>query len=258
MINNEKVTLDCNEGVATITFENTRLNFLSMPLRSQIEAYIDQLAAGDDIRVLVLYGAGGKAFSVGSDIKEFDPRPGYGIERNTEEHRVFNKLRDFPFPTIAAIEGYALGGGLELALTCDMRIASQDATLGVPEITLGVFPGGGGSQHLARLVGTSKAKELMYTGDPITAREAWRIGLVNRLAPAGEALAEAQKLGGHIASRSGLALRVIKQVTDRGVELPLKEAFALEIEGSETLFDGKDVHEGIQAFMEKRPPRFNT
>lgn len=257
MENHEVVTLSYNDGVTTLTFENTRLNILSMPLRSQIDQCLDELLARKDVRVLILHGAGGKAFSVGSDIKEFDPRPGYGIERNTEEHRVFNKLRDFPFPTIAAIEGYALGGGLELALTCDLRVASECSKLGVPEITLGVFPGGGGSQHLARLLGTSKAKELMYTGEPISAQEALRIGLINRMAPAGEALAAAQELGAKIASRSGLALQVIKSVTDKGIELPLKESFSLEIQGSETLFNGKDVHEGVKAFWEKRPPKFN-
>jgi enoyl-CoA hydratase/carnithine racemase len=255
--NNEKVTLNRYDGVATLIFENTSLNILSMPLREQIDKYIDELSEDDDIRVLILYGNGGKAFSVGSDIKEFDPRPGYGIERNTEEHRVFNKLRDFPFPTIAAIEGYALGGGLELALTCDLRVASENSKLGVPEITLGVFPGGGGSQHLSRLLGVSKAKELMYTGDPIDAQEAWRIGLINRIAPKNQALEYAQEFGRHIASRSGLALKVIKNVTDTGIELPLKKSFSLEIEGSETLFNGRDVHEGVKAFKEKRAPQFN-
>ncbi|MBQ3095552.1 MAG: enoyl-CoA hydratase/isomerase family protein [Clostridia bacterium] len=257
MENNEKVTLSCEDGVATLIFENTHLNILSMPMRAQIDTYIDQLLEEGKTRVLIIHGAGGKAFSVGSDIKEFDPRPGYGIERNTEEHRVFNKIRDFPFPTIAAIEGYALGGGLELALTCDLRVASENSMLGVPEITLGVFPGGGGCDHLTRLLGLSKAKELMYTGDPITAQEAWRIGLVNRLAPKGEALKAAQELGKHIASRSGLSLQVIKEVADKGIEMPLKEAFKLEIEGSERLFNGKDVHEGVRAFKEKRPPVFN-
>lgn len=257
MENNEKVTLSCEDGVATLIFENTHLNILSMPMRAQIDTYIDQLLEEGKTRVLIIHGAGGKAFSVGSDIKEFDPRPGYGIERNTEEHRVFNKIRDFPFPTIAAIEGYALGGGLELALTCDLRVASKNSMLGVPEITLGVFPGGGGCDHLTRLLGLSKAKELMYTGDPITAQEAWRIGLVNRTAPKGEALKAAQELGKHIASRSGLSLQVIKEVADKGIEMPLKEAFKLEIEGSERLFNGKDVHEGVRAFKEKRPPVFN-
>lgn len=257
MENNEKVTLSCEDGVATLIFENTHLNILSMPMRAQIDTYIDQLLEEGKTRVLIIHGAGGKAFSVGSDIKEFDPRPGYGIERNTEEHRVFNKIRDFPFPTIAAIEGYALGGGLELALTCDLRVASENSMLGVPEITLGVFPGGGGCDHLTRLLGLSKAKELMYTGDPITAQEAWRIGLVNRTAPKGEALKAAQELGKHIASRSGLSLQVIKEVADKGIEMPLKEAFKLEIEGSERLFNGKDVHEGVRAFKEKRPPVFN-
>ena len=257
MENNEKVTLSCEDGVATLIFENTHLNILSMPMRAQIDTYIDQLLEEGKTRVLIIHGAGGKAFSVGSDIKEFDPRPGYGIERNTEEHRVFIKIRDFPVPTIAAIEGYALGGGLELALTCDLRVASENSMLGVPEITLGVFPGGGGCDHLTRLLGLSKAKELMYTGDPITAQEAWRIGLVNRTAPKGEALKAAQELGKHIASRSGLSLQVIKEVADKGIEMPLKEAFKLEIEGSERLFNGKDVHEGVRAFKEKRPPVFN-
>lgn len=257
MENDEKVVLTYCDGTATLTFQNTSLNILSMPMRAQIDTYVDQLLKMDDIRVLILHGAGGRAFSVGSDIKEFDPRPGYGIERNTEEHRVFNKIRAFPFPTIAAIEGYALGGGLELALTCDLRVASENSMLGVPEITLGVFPGGGGCDHLTRLLGVSKAKELMYTGDPIDAREALRIGLINRIAPKGKALETAQDLGRHIASRSGLSLQVIKEVADKGIEMPLKESFKLEIEGSERLFNGTDVLEGVKAFKEKRLPVFN-
>ncbi len=257
MDNDEKVILTCCDGTATLIFQNTNLNILSMPMRRQIDECIDQLLERDDIRVLILHGAGGRAFSVGSDIKEFDPRPGYGIERNTEEHRVFNKIRNFPFPTIAAIEGYALGGGLELALTCDLRVASETSMLGVPEITLGVFPGGGGCNHLTRLLGVSKAKELMYTGDPIDAQEALRIGLINRLAPKGQALQVAQDLGRHIASRSGLSLQVIKEVADQGIEMPIRESFRLEIEGSERLFNGTDVQEGVKAFREKRPPVFN-
>lgn len=252
----EKVELTIDDGVGIIAFSNTKLNFLSMKLRAEIESALEKLHNNDEVRVLILYGKGGKAFSVGSDIKEFKPGKGYGLERNREEHRVFNKLRDFPLPTIAAIEGYALGGGLELALTCDIRIASEQSVLGVPEVKLGLFPGGGGSQHLVRLVGVSKAKELMYTGDPISASEAWRINLVNRLAPVGKALEAAESLAKDIASRSGLALRVIKDVADRGVELPLKESFELEIEGSEKLFAGEDVLEGIKAFKEKRPPHF--
>ena len=257
MENHEKVDLTCTDGVAVLRFSNTHLNILTMKLRAQLGEYIDEILENKEIRVLILYGEGGKSFSVGSDIKEFDPRPGYGIERNTEEHRVFNKIRDFPFPTIAAIEGYALGGGLELALTCDMRIAAEQSQLGVPEITLGVFPGGGGCSHLSRLLGVSKAKELMYTGDPISAAEAFRIGLIPGFCPPGQALETAETLGKHIAKRSGLSLQVIKDVADHGIERPLKQAFGLEIAGSERLFNGNDVLEGVKAFKEKREPNFN-
>ena len=169
---------------------------------------------------------------------------------------MYNRLDFFPVPTIAAIEGHCLGGGLELALACDLRVAGETSRLGLPEVKLGVFPGGGGTERLPRLIGEARARELIYTGEPVDAREAWRIGLVNRLAPAGQALAAAQELGRVIAARPGITLRTVKAVMDRGLAMDLLQAEQVAIEAIAELFQSEAVREGVAAFLEKRAPRF--
>jgi enoyl-CoA hydratase/carnithine racemase len=179
-----------------------------------------------------------------------------GRQRTVHEHMLYNRLDFFSVPTIAAIEGYCLGGGLELALACDIRVASENSQLGLPEVKLGVFPGGGGTERLPRLVGEARARELIYTGEPIDAREAWRIGLVNRLAPTGQSLAASQKLGATIAAHADVTLRTIKAVMDRGLGMGMLEGQQLAIEALGELFQSDAVREGVAAFMEKRAPRF--
>jgi enoyl-CoA hydratase/carnithine racemase len=204
-----------------------------------------------------LIGAGGRAFSVGSDIKEFPEiiANNLGRQRAVHEHTLYNRLDFYHIPTIAAIEGHCLGGGLELALACDLRVASEASRLGLPEVKLGVFPGGGGTERLPRLIGESRARELIYTGEPVGAQEALRIGLVNRVAPAGQALAEAQSLGRTIAERPGPTLRAVKAVLDRGLAMDLLEAQQLSIDAITELWNTPAVREGVTAFLEKRPPR---
>ena len=246
------------DGVATLVVDRPPLNALSYQAKEEIAACLEEVAADPDVRCLVLFGAGGRAFSVGSDIKEFPEVTArrLGRQRALHEHGVYNRLDFFPIPTIAAIEGHCLGGGLELALACDLRVAGERSSLGLPEVKLGVFPAGGGTERLPRLIGEARARELIYTGEPVDAREAWRIGLVNRVAPAGQALAAAQELARAIAARSATTLRTVKAVLDRGLTLPLLEAQQVAIEAIGELFQSEAVREGMTAFLEKRQPRF--
>ena len=245
-------------GVATLVVDRPPLNALSYQAKEEIAACLEEVAADSAVRCLIVFGAGDRAFSVGSDIKEFPEVTArrLGRQRAAHEHAVYNRLDFFPVPTVAAIEGHCLGGGLELALACDLRVASETSHLGLPEVKLGVFPAGGGTERLPRLIGEALARELIYTGEPVDAREAWRIGLVNRVAPAGQALRVAQELGRTIASRPALTLRTVKAVMDRGLAMDLLEAEQIAIEAISELFQSEAVQEGVAAFLEKRPPRF--
>jgi enoyl-CoA hydratase/carnithine racemase len=245
-------------GVATLILDRPPVNALSHAVKAELTACIEEIARDDSVRCVILHGAGGRAFSVGADIKEFPQiaAEGAGRQHAVQEHTLYNRIDFFPVPTIAAIEGHCLGGGLELALACDLRVAAESAKLGLPELKLGVFPAGGGTERLPRLIGESRARELIYTGDLIEAPEAWRIGLVNRLAPAGQALAVAQALARTIAERSGHTLRVVKGVLDRGLCMAPLEAQQVSTDAISELFQSEAVQEGVRAFLEKRAPRF--
>jgi enoyl-CoA hydratase/carnithine racemase len=246
------------QGLATLVVNRPPLNALSYQAKEEIAACLEEVAADATVRCLIIFGAGGRAFSVGSDIKEFPEVTArrLGRRRAVHEHGVLNRLDFFPIPTIAAIEGHCLGGGLELALACDLRVASETSRLGLPEVTLGVFPAGGGTERLPRLIGEARARELIYTGEPVDAREAWRIGLVNRVAPAGQALTVAQELGRTIAARPAVTLRTVKAVMDRGLAMDLLQAQQVAIDAIGELFQSEAVREGVTAFLEKRTPRF--
>jgi len=251
------VSWDVVDAVATITVNRPPLNPLSHQVKAELSECLEEVAADAGTRCLILYGAGGRAFSVGADIKEFPEITArrLGRQHAMQEHTLYNRIHFFPIPTIAAIEGHCLGGGLELALACDLRVASEVSRLALPEVKLGVFPAGGGTERLPRLIGEARARELIYTGDPVDAREAWRLGLVNRVAPAGQALAAAQELGRTIAERSGLTLRTVKAVMDRGQCMDLMEAQQVSVDAISELFQSEAVQEGVQAFLEKRPPK---
>jgi len=246
------------QGLATLVVDRPPLNALSYQAKEEIAACLEEVAADARVRCLIIFGAGGRAFSVGSDIKEFPEVTAQrlGRQRAVHEHGVLNRLDFFPIPTIAAIEGHCLGGGLELALACDLRVASETSRLGLPEVKLGVFPAGGGTERLPRLIGEARARELIYTGEPVDAREAWRIGLVNRVAPAGQALTVAQELGRTIAARPAVTLRTVKAVMDRGLAMDLLQAQQIAIDAIGELFQSEAVREGVTAFLEKRTPRF--
>jgi enoyl-CoA hydratase len=244
-------------GLVTLTVDRPPLNPLSHQTKTEILACLDEIAADPEVRCVILHGAGGRAFSVGADIKEFPDLMNRRAAREhaVQEHTLYNRIDFFPVPTIAAIEGHCLGGGLELALSCDLRVASETSRLGLPEVKLGVFPAGGGTERLPRLIGEARARELIYTGDPVDAREAWRLGLVSRVAPAGQALAAAQELGRVIAARSGLTLRTVKTVLDRGLCMDLMEAQQLSTDAISELFESEAVREGVRAFLERRPSK---
>ena len=252
------VNWEPSEGVAVITLDRPPLNILSKTVHAELAACVEQAAAEPAVRVLVITGAGDRAFSAGADISEFqaEMRPGGGRERAEREHGYLNRLAALEKPTIAAINGVAFGGGLEVALACDLRIASENARLALPEIKLGVFPGGGGTERLPRLVGMARAKEMMFTGEPVATAEALRIGLVNRVTPAGQALAAALEVGRAIAAHSGAALGILKGVVDQSADMPVEQAAGHVGEALEKTFLTEDLAEGVKAFFEKRPAVF--
>lgn len=240
-------------GVAVIRLSRPPLNILTWDFRTEITARIEQCANENHVRVIVVGSAVEKAFSAGADIKEFADSmyPGGGAERSRIEHAAYDAIDFVSKPTICAVNGYCLGGGLELAMAFDIRIASEEATFGQPEIKLGCFPGGGGTERLALLVGRAKAKELMYTGASIDAPEAFRIGLVNRVVPAGRALDEAVKLAKVIAQHSPLALRSIKELVDAVHHAPdeMDAALPRVAERVEAVFQTEEVRAGANAFL---------
>jgi enoyl-CoA hydratase len=215
------------------------------------------LVGNDDVRVVVVTGAGERAFSAGADIREF-VAPQVPVRfRETRRRLDFRQLLDrCPQPSVAAIRGYAFGGGLELALACDIRIAGDDARLGLTEVDLAIIPGGGGTQRLPRLVGRGKALEMILTGARIDAREALRIGLVERVVPAAEVKAAGLELARTLAAKAPVALRYAKEAVVKGLELPLADGLRLENDLATLLRTTEDRIEGAKAFLEKRKPRF--
>jgi len=246
---------DC--GLATVTINRPPLNPLSHQVKAELLDGLEAIAADPEVRCVILHGAGGRAFSVGADIKEFPEVASgkQGRQHAIQEHTLYNRIHYFPIPTLAAIEGHCLGGGLELALACDLRVASATSSLGFPEIKLGLFPAGGGTERLPRLIGESRARELMYAGNPVDAAEAFRIGLVNRLVPAGEALGAAEGLGRDIAARPGAAVRTLKRVLDHGLCMGTLEAQQLSVHAIAELFQSAEAQAGIRAFLEGRGKR---
>jgi enoyl-CoA hydratase/carnithine racemase len=245
--------------VAHLELVNPPLNLVTRELTEQLRDALATLAAAaaDEVRAVVVSGRGERAFCAGSHIGEFEGLRGRVADgKLLLEKLVYRQLADLPMPTIASIEGDALGGGLELALCCDLRIASARAKLGLPEVRLAVIPGSGGTQRLPRIVGPARAKELILTGRIIDADEALRIGLVNRVVPAGEARAAADGVAEEIASRGPLAVREAKRLIDAAPDLDLDAGLAAELDASERIFASDDMLEGAKAFFEKRQPDY--
>jgi enoyl-CoA hydratase len=243
-------------SVAVLTMNNPPLNLLTMRLRAELLEATEALSRDDDVRAVVLTAAGGRAFSVGSDIREFPTDSAAGRQRAQQEHACCDSLARLPQPIIAALEGHVLGGGLELALACDLRIATETTQLGLPEVGLGVFPSGGGSQRLPRLIPPAIAKEHMLLGLPWSAPEALRLGLVNRVVATGEALPAALALAAEIARRPARAVRAIKSAIDGGLRGGEAAGQVLEAALIADLFTSSDAQEGVHAFLNKREPQF--
>lgn len=243
--------------VAVLELRNPPLNLITAALTAQLRVALTTLAGAADVRAVVVAGAGGRAFCAGSDIAEFPALRGRAAEGKVLlEKLVYRQLADLPVPTIAAIEHDALGGGLELALCCDLRIAARTTRLGLPEVRLGIIPGSGGTQRLPRIVGAARAKEMILTGALLDAATAERIGLVNRVVAPGTALAEARAVASEIAARGPLAVRAAKRLIDLAGSTALDEGLAAETDATVTLFDSDDLAEGAAAFLGKRPPRY--
>lgn len=252
------IRFDIEEGIATLTINRPEvMNALN---GDTLEALRKQFARFDSdpaVRVVIITGAGDKAFVAGGDIARMrDLGPLAAKDMALFAQDVLNHIERCSKPVIAAINGYALGGGCELAMACDLRIASESARFGQPEVNLGIIPGWAGTQRLPRLVGRGRALELVLTGELIDAQEAWRIGLVNKVVPHSELMAEARKLASKIASRSMVVTRLCKEAVNNGLEMDLSRASQYEADLFGLCFGTADQKEGMSAFLEKRKPEF--
>jgi enoyl-CoA hydratase len=253
----ENLILDRRDRVAVITVNRPeKLNALNLATRKEILSAFEQLRNDPEVRVVVITGAGDKAFIAGADINEFAGKTALQQREVMRSARAFDVMEDFPKPVIAMINGYALGGGCELAMACDIRIASTKAKLGQPEIKLGIIPGGGGTQRLPRLIGEGKAMELILTGDMINAEEALRLGLVNHVVPPEELESKTMELAHKIAEMSPVALMAAKQTVKNAARLDLRAGLEAEIDLFSLCFCSEDKEEGVRAFMEKRKADF--
>jgi enoyl-CoA hydratase len=254
----EPVLYSVADHVATITLNRPEArNAMNTALREAMLRHFTALSVNDDVRVIVVTGAGDRAFSAGADIKEFvDPLVPTQFREQRRRLDFRQTMDRCSQPIIAAIRGVALGGGLELALACDIRIAGDDAMLGLTEVNLAIIPGGGGTQRLPRLIGRGKALEMILTGTRIDAAEALRLGLVERVVPAADVLESALTLARELAGKSPVALRYAKEAVVKGLELPLADGLRLEGDLSALLRTTEDRLEGARAFIEKRKPNW--
>ncbi len=251
----ETLLLERRERVAIITINRPeKRNALNIKTREEGAALIEELRGNDSVGVVVITGAGDKAFIAGADIAEFAGRTAM-MQRDVMVSRsLFNAIDSFPKPVIAMINGYCLGGGCELALACDIRIASENASFGQPEINLGIIPGGGGTQRLTRLVGEGKAMEMILTGEIIDAKTAHAIGLVNHVVPLDQLEAKTMEIATRIAEKSPIALSLAKEAVKIASRSNLDEGLRREVDLFALCFSTEDKDEGVKAFLEKRKP----
>jgi enoyl-CoA hydratase len=251
-----KITVD--GFVATLTIDRPEtLNALNTEVVAAYNAALDRIEADPSIRVVIFTGEG-RAFIAGGDIADLNSRHGLAHYQQFAEdiHRLFRRIETLDKPTVGAVNGFALGGGTELLLTLDIRLLSDKAKLGLPEINLGLFPGAGGSQRIIRQVPACRARELMYLGDMISAEEAVRIGLANRVVAHDALMDEARALAGRLAEKSPLVLKLLKRALIDGADMPLSAAIRHEQAVIGLVLDSRDAHEGCAAFLEKRPAHF--
>lgn len=254
----ENILVELIGGIATITFNRPKaLNALNVELLDELSQALDEIAANRDIRVLVLTGGGDKAFIAGADIKQL-------ADLNALQAKVFakkgqgviNKIEILPIPAIAAVNGFALGGGLEMALSCDFIYASENASVGLPETNLGLIPGFGGTQRLSRLIGPNQAKELIYTGKIIPAPQAHALGLVNQVFPAESLMDEVMAVARLMMAKGKVSLRAAKEAINNGLNTDLATGLKIEQDAFAICMASEDAQEGTQAFIEKRKANF--
>ena len=252
------IVVQVKEGIATITFNRPEvLNALNEKALKEFSNALDEIHANEDIRVLILTGAGEKSFIAGADIKQFLPFTALKAKSFCEMGlSLMNKLQALPIPVIAAVNGFALGGGCEVAMACDFIYASENAMFGLPEITLGIIPGFGGTQRLPRLVGESMAKELIFTGQMIPAQEAKNMGLANKVCSQEQLMDDVIKTAKTIASKGKVSVRGAKQAIGNGMNVDLATGCSIEIDAFALCFTSPDAKEGALAFLEKRRPDF--
>jgi enoyl-CoA hydratase len=256
-MNFETLLVSAEKGIAVITVNRPdKRNALNAVVRRELVDALDSVRDREDVRVVIVTGAGDKAFIAGADIAEFAERTAIEQWQSMVGRRVFDEIASYPKPTIAMINGFALGGGCEVALACDLRVAARSARLGQPEIKLGILPGGGATQRLPRLVGFGKAMRLILTGEMIGAEEAERIGLVDLVVDDAELKARTFELAHTLATHSPVALQLAKAAVRMAVEAPLTSGLAYERESFTTAFASEDRLEGMRAFLEKRAPQF--
>jgi enoyl-CoA hydratase len=254
----ENILVERDGGVATVTINRPKvLNALSTQTLDELRRAILALKYDDGVRVVIITGAGDKSFIAGADINELSQQtPTGGREHALRGQHVFDLIENMGKPVIAAINGYALGGGCELAMACTIRIAADTAKLGQPEINLGIIPGYGGSQRLSRLVGRGRALELLLTGDQISAADAYRIGLVNRVVTGANLMGEARKAAQALAAKAPIAVRYIIDAVNKGLQMPFPDAQVFEATLFGLVAATEDMREGTKAFLEKRKPEF--
>ncbi len=253
----EVILVEKDNGVAVITLNRPPMNPLNGQVFRELDQAADELQADPAIKAVIITGKGDKAFAAGADITEMVNLTAVEAYSFCQVSRIaLEKIENLGKPVIAAVNGMALGGGTELALACDFRIASSTAKFGQPEINLGIIPGAGGTQRLSRLIGAAKAKELIFLGDIIDAESAGNLGLVNKVVPPENLLDEARKLAGKLASKPAVAMKMAKASINTGLNLDITSALKLEIQNFLLSFASDDRKEGMAAFMEKRKPSF--
>lgn len=245
-------------GIVTIN-RPASLNALNGEVYTELYELFQEIENDAEVRVVILTGSGEKAFVAGSDIPEMQPQSSLEINSFVEKCRIASdRINTLSKPVIAAVNGYALGGGCELTMCCDLRIASENARFGQPEINVGIIPGGGGTQRLTRLIGMTRAKELLYTGDMIDASTALNMGLVNKVVPLASLMTEARELARKLLTKSGRILSLAKKAVNSGASMSLPDALDLEAQCFSLCFATEDQKEGMKAFMEKRKAEFKN
>jgi enoyl-CoA hydratase len=252
-----KLTYAYQDGVALLTLDNPPLNLITLDMTRELNALIPRLADDRAVRAMVLTGSGERAFCAGSDVKEF-PQVADAVVRKklALENEAYTRIAEFPKPTIAALNGLAFGGGLELAVCCDLIVAEAGGRVALPEIRLGVFPGSGGTIRVTRRIGEGRAKEMMFFGEPVAVETALAWGLVNRVVPHGEALGSALGMARQLAAGPAVALQLCKQSIDMALDRSEREAVEATLALSERAFATEDCAEGVRAFFAKEAPRF--